>query len=202
MSKYSFGSLRKHSFKIRKFSRDSIDNANELWEEAFQIFSEFYAELEAQPRSVERNVKLLLATKFINHVYSAFILIESGLFSDATICERSAIESLAGYKLLCIEPNIAELYDKGKFPKPVEVRKRLEQLGYGEEARCIKDVYSPASGITHLSRDHERFSMSWKSNADSTLHVGGVFNEGDLKHMLEFLPILIAWFLMPLKKDE
>jgi len=152
--------------------------------------------------TVERNVKLLLATKFINHVYSAFTLTENGLLSDAAICERSAIESLAGYKLLCIEPELAVLYDKGKFPKPVEVRKRLEKLGYGKEAQRIKDIYSPASGITHLARDHERFSMTWKSNSDGILHVGGVFNEGDLKHMLKFLPVLIAWFLMPSEKDE
>ncbi|WP_341501453.1 DUF5677 domain-containing protein [Gallaecimonas sp. GXIMD4217] len=169
------------------------------WDEAVSLFSEYFRSLEDSPKSLVRNVKMVLAARFINHLYSSFILVESGMISDAITCERSAIEVLAAYKLLCVKPDLAEKYNKGKFLKPYEVRDKLENLGYPEEKDKIKNIYSSASGITHVNRDHERFTSEWEKENNGVLYVGGRFSEPDALHMLEFLPALIHWYLMPLE---
>jgi hypothetical protein len=120
------------------------------------------------------------------------------MYSDALTCERSAIESLAGYRLICADSGMAEKYHTGNFPKPVEVRKKLESLGYAQEVEHIQALYKSASGVTHLSRENERFSVDWKNTTDGELRIGGYFSEKDLEHMLEFLPALLYWFSSPL----
>jgi hypothetical protein len=133
MAKISFDSLIKHTDSIRNESWLIVQKHRREWNAALNAFSEFYEDLERSPSSIGRNVKLLLSTRFLNHVYSAFKLVECGLVADAIVCERSAIESLAGYKLVCSSSEMAEKYNSGKFPKPVEVRKKLEQIGYHQE---------------------------------------------------------------------
>jgi len=197
--RYTFEKLLKHTDVIRSDSKLLMLKTKEAWGEAVELFSKFFQDLENSPKSTARNVKMLLSTRFINHLYSSFLLSESGLISDAITCERSAIEVLAAYKLLCAKPDLAEKYNNGKFLKPYEVRDTLEKLGYPEEKEKIKGIYSSASGITHVNRDHERFSMEWGEMNSGLLHIGGRFNESDVSHMLEFLPVLITWYLMPLE---
>ncbi|MGA1841622.1 MAG: hypothetical protein ACMUIU_13450 [bacterium] len=176
---------------IEKFMNEWIDAVDE--------FSKFYETLELTPLTTLRNVKMLLSARFFNHVFSAFTLVEKGLIADAMVCERSSVETLAGYKLVCVAPEMAEKYNKGNFPKPVEVRKKLEKLGYQQEMENIRSVYKLASGITHLNRDHERFSLEWEKNRNGILFIGGNFKKEDIEHMIQFLPNLIHWYLMPIE---
>ncbi len=197
--RYSFEKLLKHTEVIRADSKALILKNKKAWDEAVGSFSDYFQSLEDSPKSIDRNVKIVLATRFMNHLYSSFILSERGMISDAVTCERSAIEVLSAYKLLCVKPELAEKYNKGKFLKPYEVRDMLEKLGYPEENEKIKGIYSSASGIVHVNRDHERFSMEWEKESSGVLFVGGRFSENDVSHMLEFLPVLIHWYLMPLE---
>lgn len=199
--RYTFENLLKHTDTIRSDCKPLMLKSKKAWNEAIELFSAFLHGLESSQKSIDKNVKMILATRFINHLYSSFILIESGLFSDAITCERSAIEVLAAYKLLCAKPDLAEKYNSGKFLTPHEVRNKLEELGYPEEKERIKGIYSSASGITHVNRDHERFSMEWGSKDNGLLYIGGRFSERDASHMFEFLPSLIHWYLMPLEKS-
>ncbi len=57
------------------------------------------------PDSTERNVKMLLSTRFFNHILSSLTLVEHGLLADSIICERSAIETLAGI----IKPTMVQI---------------------------------------------------------------------------------------------
>ena len=167
---------------------------------AFLEFNRHFSEIEDQPKSLEKNVKLLLASRFLNHVYATLLLVEAGLYSDALTCERSAIESLAAYRLICADPKMAEKYNTGNFPKPVEVRKQLEKLGYTKEVKNIQNLYSSASGITHISRENERLSVRWQ-NQNGEMRVGGYFDINELNHMLEFISALLFWFLTPLGEN-
>jgi len=184
---------------IRSDAEPLISKNEMAWNDAVVMFSKYFQGLEETPKTTARNVKMLLTTRFMNHLYSCFLLVESGMIADAVTCERSAIEVLAAYKLLCVKPELADKYNKGKFLKPYEVRNELESLGYPEEKQKIKDIYSSASGITHVNRDHERFTMEWEKENNGVLYIGGRFNEKDVSHMLEFLPALIHWYLMPLE---
>ena len=201
MDKYSFDKLRQHTETIRQQADRIFSTRKTGLDEAFLEFGQHFSAIQEQDKSLERNVRLLFASRFLNHVYSALLLVEAGMYSDALTCERSAIESLAGYRLLCAEPVMAEKYNAGKFPKPVEVRKKLEQLGYAQEVEHIQSLYKSASGITHLSRENERFLVNWKESNDGELRIGGVFSETDLDHMLEFLPALLFWFVSPINQN-
>ena len=189
--KYTFEKLQKHTEMIRADSLPLISKNEEAWGNAVGLFSEYYKKLEKLPKTTDRNVKMILATRFMNHLYSSFLLVVSGMSSDSVTCERSAVEVLAAYKLLCVKPELAEKYNNGKFLKPYEVRNELEKQGYPEEKERIKGIYRSASGITHVNRDHERFSMEWERESAGLLYVGGRFKETDVSHMLEFLPVLI-----------
>ena len=199
MRKYDFKNFKIHLDTNFKDSLRLLENSNTDWEEAVDVFSDFFEELEKMPISTERNVKMLLATRFFNHILSSLILTLYGLYVDSVICSRTAIESLAAFKLICANPKKAELYSKGKFLLPIEVRKELENLGYTTEANNIRTIYKSDSELTHITRDHERFSMDYNhSTKDGQLFVGGHFSKDDAEHMIKYLPTLIHWFLMPL----
>jgi hypothetical protein len=186
---YSFSNLKKHTSAIRADSRCVFNINIEKIEEAFLFFDNFFKTIEQEEISLARNVKLVMATRFINHVYSALLLTESGMTADASICERSAIEVLAAYKLVNIDMEMLEKYETEQFPKPVKVREMLEKLGYKSEAEQIQQIYTSLSGITHISRKHERFSLS-----SEKLMIGGCFDKKDVEHLSEFLPFLLYWF--------
>lgn len=198
---YTFDNLVIHSESIRKKSIRIRSKFKKEWVEAVDEFSKFYDELEKSPKSILCSVKMLLSTRFFNHIFSSLTLAEVGLLADAIVCERSSIETLAGYKLVCVAPDYANKYNTDKFPKPVEVRKKLESLGYAQEVENIRGIYKSASGITHLNRDHERFSMDWENKNISVLHIGGAYDQTDIEHMIKFLPNLIHWYLMPLENN-
>ncbi|WP_048130537.1 hypothetical protein [Methanolacinia petrolearia] len=199
MQRYDFKKFKIHLDTNFKDSLRLLENSNTDWEEAVEVFSNFFEELEKMPISTERNVKMLLATRFFNHILSSLILTLYSLYVDSVICSRTAIESLAAFKLICANPKKAESYHADNFPSPIKVRIELENLGYTTEANNIRTIYKSDSELTHITRDHERFSMDYNYfTKDGQLFVGGHFSKDDTEYMIKYLPTLIHWFLMPL----
>jgi hypothetical protein len=139
-SRYSLGRLLKHTEATRRSSA-ALRTSTEAQALA-GAFGGFADELEKRPPTLVKNVSLLLTCRFMNHVYSAMLLLEAGLTADALTCERSALETLAAFRLVSLDGSYAQKYHDGKFPKPVEVRKLLEKAGDILGVRYIKDLYS------------------------------------------------------------
>jgi hypothetical protein len=67
-ARYDFDELRKHTTAIRVVTERLT--AQDLLRDGLRDFSDFIDKLEAQPASILRNVLLLIACRFFNHVYS------------------------------------------------------------------------------------------------------------------------------------
>jgi hypothetical protein len=63
---------------VRSASEPLISKNKVTWDGALELFSEYFKNLEGSPKSTSRNVKMLLATRFMNHLYSSFLLVVSG----------------------------------------------------------------------------------------------------------------------------
>ena len=196
--KYSYDNLVIHTSYIRSKAKSIVEEQRVLLDEAFSDFSGALAELEQQPKSIERNVKMMLACKMFNHVYSGIILAESGLLADALLCERSALETIAFHWLICVEPSSALEYESGKTLRPVEVRRRLES--HGVDIENIRDLYSIGSEFAHVGRSGERLNCSLKSPTEGSLLFGGTSSPNDQSELLNYLPRLLYLFSQPLMK--
>ncbi|MBW4693347.1 MAG: hypothetical protein KME27_16470 [Lyngbya sp. HA4199-MV5] len=194
-SRYSLEKLRKHSESVRLKSLSLQKEQQDFIEKAFADFSENLAEIEQQPPTLERNVKLILACKLFNHVYSGFILAERGLIVNAVLCERNALETIAFHWLVSLDGNALHEYEQGNVPRPVEVRRRLEKLGVDVEN--IRSIYASGSEISHVGRESERFHSRWESSFEGRLLFGGDFAPDDQAEMFRFLPALLYLFHQP-----
>lgn len=190
---YSFSNLRRHSKDIQLKTTKLLRERTVQINEAFYKFNVFIEELEEQPKSLIRNVRLLLACQMLNHVYSGLILAENGMIVDAILCERNALETLAYHWLVSADPKTAEEYNKGEILKPVEVRKRLEILNI--DVSQLKDLYAWGSQVSHVGRKSERFEASWESPQKGELLFGGSFSPEDQTELFDFLPILLYMFI-------
>jgi hypothetical protein len=200
-TKYTFSKLQDHLSSIFEASHPVLNQHKEEWSSAIAVFTDHFEKLESEPPSLYRNTKMILSGRFLNHVLASAQLSRFGLFNDSVICERSALEALASYKLILVNPEAAEKYNIDSFPKPVEVRRQLKSLGYSEESKRIQELYKSLSRLTHISRKHERFSTSWGNRDTGLINIGGAYSKEDMDHMLEFLPAMIQWFFMPLVKN-
>ncbi len=199
--RYSLGALRGHTEHIRIKSRRKLRGTSPELDEAFAVLARFIGELEGLPRCLAPNVHLLLSCRFMNQVYAALLLAESGLFAEAAICERAAIETLSAAKLLQVNPSIEQQYESGRFLKPVEVRKELERLGYPEEVECLRGLYGVTSDVMHVSRAAERWSTKWLSADEGTLLLGGKYSHTDLESFTGVLVTLTRWFASDLESN-
>jgi hypothetical protein len=199
--RYSFAHLRKHTGSTRLAATQIMRERRADLESGFRAFDAFLAKLESEPASVQRNVRMLLACKFMNHVYAAIVLAESGLFVDAIGCERAGLEALAAYRLVTADPAVAGEYHEGKELRPGAVRHRLETLGHAAEAKLLRELYAGSSETSHVGRAHERFTMKWKRPGDGTLYFGGTFSHIDVQHLMGWLPRLLHWFIDPSKVE-
>ncbi|MDR3715215.1 MAG: hypothetical protein P4L51_20575 [Puia sp.] len=197
--RYTFNNLERHTNSIRLGARKIIRKHRSFLNQAFSDFSKHLDEIEQQPPSLQRNVKLMLACKVFNHVYSGIILIESGLTVDAIICERSALESIAFHWLVCVDPTAAGEYETEKVPRPVEVRRRLEKLGV--DISQLREMYSFDSEFTHVGRSSERFDNQLESSLKGSVLFGGSGSLIDQDHMIKFLPHFLYLFPEPLMKQ-
>jgi hypothetical protein len=150
--RYDFDSLRRHTAQ------------GEPLRDGLRAFSDFVERLEREPPSLVRNVRLLLACRFFNHVYSALLLSEVGLTVDSVTCERTALESLAAFRLVSVAPAYAAKYESGNFPRPGEVRRLLGAHGEPEDVKHVRDLCSAGSEMVHVTRSNERFNCEWDSN--------------------------------------
>ena len=193
--KYAFGNLRRNTELICGQSGRILQEYRSLIDQEFADFDDFLNELENQPPSLDRNVRMMLACKFLNHVYSALVLAERGLIVDAVLCERNALETAAFHWLVCLDPNALQEYGQNDIPRPADVRQRLEQLGV--DITSLRDLYASASQASHVGRQSERFHSQWESVSKGKLSFGGAFAPQDLAEMFRFLPALLCWFRKP-----
>lgn len=200
MKKFAFANLRKHTQTIRSNIAKVFNENRESISKAFDDFDAYFHDLENQSISLKKNVRLMLACKLLNHVYSGLILAESGLIVDAILCERNALETIAFHWLVCIEENAAEEYLHNDIPRPVEVRKRLET--HGVDIEPIRDLYTSGSQATHVGRNGERFQTEWLNSSTGKLFVGGAYLPIDQSKMFEFLPALLYLFQQTPSKSE
>jgi hypothetical protein len=195
MPHYSLENLRVHTQKVRLESSRLLSKHGQELGEAFHKFSERFSQLESEPKSVTRNVRMLLACKFLNHIYAALLLSESGMIVDSILCERNALETLAFHWLVCLDPLEAEIYNQSSRIQPVDVRRKLEKLGV--EVSSLRDLYASASEVSHVGRASERFQSQLESPNSWQLMIGGAFSDRDIDEMFKFLPVLMHLFWVP-----
>ena len=195
MSKYELAKLRRHTERIRRRHEHLTSLHGKGLRDSLRAFNQFLESLEAEDKTIQRSVRQLISVRFFNHIYSALVLIEAGLFSDATGCERAALEAFAAFQLVSISPEYAETYQSEEFPKPVKVRIILEEKGFGLLAKQIQELYASASGVLHVNRRHERFNVIWEENDNGLLRYGGAESRADHEHMVRWLGTLVSWFL-------
>ncbi len=195
--KYTYEGLAKHTASIRSQVSGVMHEHRSLLDQAFSDFSEYLEEIEQQPPSLERNVRMMLSCKLFNHVYAGIILAECGLIADASMCERSALETVAFHWLITVEPGSASEYETGKVPRPVEVRRRLES--HGVDISNLRELYSSGSQLTHVGRKAERFNSRLESPLKGALLFGGASSLSDQSEMVHFLPHLLYLFAQPMK---
>jgi hypothetical protein len=170
-ARYSFDLLFRHSNQLATTTRQTLKHPLGQSRRLFAFLSNHFAALEREPRSLVRNVKLALTARFTNHMFSQLLLIERGLLLDAFNCSRASLEATAFYWLVCKDPTTAELYDGERSPKPVDVRRRLEQLGV--DVSALRELYSFQSEIAHVGNKTDGLQISWDSVKDGRLLVGG-----------------------------
>jgi hypothetical protein len=195
-SKYSLENLRKHTEFVRLKSLELQNDQQSFIDQAFSDFSENIDEVQQKPATLERNVRLVLACKMFNHVYSGFILAERGLIVNAVLCQRNALETIAFHWLVSLDKDALNEYEQGNIPRPVEVRKRLEQLDV--DISAIKSIYASCSKISHVGRSSERFHSREDSSSGYKLLFGGDSSPDDQAELFRFLPALLYLFFQPL----
>jgi hypothetical protein len=199
--KYSLSTLQEHTKAIRTLTKRLVRKHRSTLDEALADFNSYFDDLEQQPPTLERNVKMLLACKFLNHIYSAIILTECGLVVDAVLCARNALETAAFHWLVRLDPAAATEYGSDEIPRPVVVRKRLEE--FGVDVHGIRELYSMDSELTHVSRASERFNLEWQTSRDGLLRIGGEFREEDGQHLFgDYFPFLIGAFEEPIMAER
>jgi hypothetical protein len=195
VTKYNLKKLRRHTERIRRHHELVTGNHGSGIRAALQSYSDFLSILESEEPSLLKSVRQLISLRFFNHIYSALVLIEAGLFSDAQGCERSALEAFAAFQLVSLCPEYAEQYEWEEFPKPVKVRLLLEQNGAADIATQLQDLYTSSSGVVHVTRRHERFNVAWTGEGSGQLKYGGAESKQDCEHMIRWLGTLMSWFL-------
>lgn len=195
MSKYSLTAVRRHTTSIRRSGAPLFEKRRKHVADAIAYFDGFFASLHDQTDPLRRNVRLLLATRFFNHWYGALLLAESGLYQEAVICERAALEVMAFHWLTCVDPVAVSDYSDEQLPRPVVVRKRLEALGV--DPKHLRQLYANASDVAHVSRASERFTLVWQEADRGQLLVAGKYSAADFDHLLEYLPLLVHLYCQP-----
>jgi len=111
VTKYDLKKLRRHTEQIRRHHEVVTGNHGSGIRTALQSYSDFLALMEAEESSLLKSVRQLISLRFFNHIYSALVLVEAGLFGDAQGCERSALEAFAAFQLVSLCPEYAEQYE-------------------------------------------------------------------------------------------
>lgn len=102
------------------------------------------------PETLQARVHISLETRFFNSIFASLRLTAFGMFTEANIVMRSAFEALQYFRLLYYDPSLYNFFDK-KPLRPVEVRKKLEEIGH--EIEFVRDIYSKMSSHCHVGGD-------------------------------------------------
>lgn len=192
--KYTYENLIRHSDSISLSSRKLLKHDIDKIKGAFSFLDQHFSYLESLPKSLQKNVKMALSCRFINHLFSYFTLVERGLYFDAANCLRSATEVIAMYWLVCVDETTASLYDNEKSPRPVEIRKKLESIGC--DITDIRETYGTLSGISHVGNKNDSLHIDWiDAGQDGLLQVGGGQNSERQKQMLEDINRALLLFI-------
>lgn len=192
--KYTYENLIRHSDSICMASRKSLRHDIDKIKGVFSFLDQHFSYLESLPKSLQKNVKMALSCRFINHLFSYLTLVERGLYFDAANCLRSVIEVIAMYRLVCVDEASACLYNDEKSPRPVEIRKKLESLGC--DVTDIKDAYGTLSTISHVGNRNDSLHIDWiGTGQNGLLQVGGGQNTERQKQMLDDINRALLLFI-------
>ena len=190
--RYSFEQFNNHSLSIVEQSRHKLKSERREVRKAFQFLLSHFERLDRGEKTLSKNVKLMLCTRFINHLYASLLLADRGLVVDAITVGRNAVEVTALYWLICKDPGTADLYASGNTPKPVEVRKRLEKAGIDIEE--LRSTYSLQSGVVHPTSEYQHLWTDWVAPQEGRLLVGGGFSLERQRALYKFIPSAIVNF--------
>lgn len=186
---YSYRLLRRHLDRSKSSHVGCFRRNERRIRQAFVQFDRWVAGVEARWRSPQRNVQLLVACKFLNHVLAALLLAEHGLIVDSIGCLRSSVEALLYGWLLQVDEQQAELYIENQMLRPVEVRKRLAAPAVDIE--LPKTIYRDYSGILHVGRESERWILEMTSESEGTIRFGGGRSDNDVDYLIGMLVALV-----------
>ena len=172
--RYSFDLILKHSNGLAITSRSNHKDVYGQAKRSLSFLGAVIDEIAKEPKSHFRNVRMALATRFFNHLFSQIILTERGLYLDAANSSRSATEVMSFYWLVCIEPASSELYDAKMSPRPVEVRRKLEALNI--DVTELRDIYGHQSTVSHVGNFYDNLQIKWLEAKNREVMVGGSAN--------------------------
>lgn len=170
-SRFQFSKIAKHSQGLVREAKEKCSERRRAATETISFIGFIFETVEQQPKSLFKNVRQMLIARFLNHLYSMFILVERGLFIDAYSCARSATETTAFYWAICVDHEFAENYDRSRSPQPVDVRKKLE--AHGIDISEIKDVYRHQSEVVHVGNKSDQLQVRWDDPINGQISVGG-----------------------------
>jgi len=168
---YQLDTLYRHTEQTAKRTRHRCTKEINNAKEAFRVLSSHFNEVSKETNKPEKNIKLSLITRFINHLLSYFLLIERGLILDAVNSSRSAVETTAFYWLVCVDKKSLHDYVNERSPRPVDVRKKLEEIGI--DVSQLKERYSRESAVCHVGNPHDQLQINWEKGNSGKLLVGG-----------------------------
>lgn len=169
--RYNFDLVNRHSSLVASECRRVNSERFKSVKDTLSFLGQIIDEIGGEPKSHQRNVRMALATRFFNHLYSQLILTERGLLLDAANASRSAIETTAFYWLVCLDANSAALYDAESSPRPVEIRKKLQELVI--DVSDLQGIYKHQSEVAHVGNFYDNMQIKWGANRDGQLLVGG-----------------------------
>tara|TARA_E500000318_G_scaffold81334_1_gene76581 strand:+ start:383 stop:1015 length:633 start_codon:yes stop_codon:yes gene_type:complete len=190
--RYNYDLILRHSNELALSSRKLNKERYSAAKKSISFLGQVFDTIAAQPKSLFRNVRMMLLTRFINHLFAQVLLTERGLLLDAMNCSRSATEVTAFYWLICIDKAAAQEYDADRSPRPVEIRKRLEARGI--DISELQDAYKHQSSVSHVGNKHDQIQMLWESEKKGALSVGGAQNAPLQKASLNAVVAAIVLF--------
>jgi len=191
--RYNFELIMRHSNVLALESRKNHKKRHSSARKTLSFLGQIIDEIGKEPQNHQRNVRMALATRFFNHLLSQMLLTERGLFLDASNSSRSATETTAFYWLVCLDPSASSLYDASSSPRPVEIRKRLEELNI--DVSELRDIYSHQSEVAHVGNSYDNMQIRWGKNNNAELSVGGGADHEIEKKSLNAIAAFILIFL-------
>lgn len=174
--RYNFDLVMRHSNMLALESRKNNKEHYLSAKQALSFLGTVIDEIGNEKKTHHRNVRMALATRFYNHLFSQIILTERGLYLDASNAFRSATETAAFYWLVSLDPSSSSLYDNTESPQPVEIRKKLENLDV--DVSELRNFYKYQSSMCHVGNSHDNMQIKWREKNEGEFSVGGQANHG------------------------